>query len=201
MKSILYSVMAAGILVACQSGSTEHQEEVKTEDTTAVTEATVESEPEAPKPIKSPRRQSAGDIDGVPVSIDYGSPYVKERVIWGELVPYGKLWRAGANQTTAITFGEAVMIADETISAGTYSLFFIPTEAGQWTVVLNSLWSEEEHDMWGTYGYDESKDVLRFEVDVDASKSFMESLTFTISNTGLDFSWENKHLAFDIKKA
>lgn len=98
--------------------------------------------------------QVVGDSE---ITITYSRPGVKGRVIWGELVPYGKIWRAGANDKTAIEFEDDVVINGEAIPAGIYSFYVLPEE-NEWTLILNSNW--EGH---GTE-HDQDADVLRFTV-------------------------------------
>ncbi|HEX8547578.1 MAG TPA: DUF2911 domain-containing protein [Cytophagaceae bacterium] len=101
----------------------------------------------------------------------YGRPQKKERVIFGELEPYGKVWRTGANEATEIKFYKDVTIGNKLVKAGTYSLFTIP-DKDKWTVILNS-----ELDQWGAYSYNSEKDVLRTEVPVKASQTPVEAFT------------------------
>ena len=140
---------------------------------------------------KSPRMSTTGLIDSVQIDIDYGSPFVKEREIWGGLVPYNKVWRAGANETTAITFGSDCKFNGQAVSAGTYAFFIIPKETGTWTIILNEEWSKEEHDVWGAYDYKQEKDVLRTEIAVEWMQESMESLSYSVFTGGIRFSWEN----------
>jgi hypothetical protein len=92
------------------------------------------------------------------VTISYSRPGVKGRVIWGELVPYDKVWRTGANQATSIVFSTEVTIDGQKVPAGTYSLHTIPGKE-DWTVIFN-----KEADQWGSYDYDPAKDVVRIKV-------------------------------------
>ena len=87
--------------------------------------------------------------------IIYSRPKKNGRAIFGKLVPYGKIWRTGANEATEITFYKNVNFEGKEVKAGTYTLFTIPGE-NEWTVILNS-----EINQWGTYNYDASKDVAR----------------------------------------
>ena len=116
--------------------------------------------------------QTVGVTD---VVITYGRPSVRGRTIYGDLVPYGEVWRAGANEATTITFEDDVMIEGEALSAGTYALFTIPTE-DTWTVIFN-----ENAEQWGAYGYDETQDALRVTVDPEAAPA-QEMLTFTFED-------------------
>ena len=157
-------------------------------------EETEESEEKSKR--KSPRTQSTGEIDGIAVEVDYGSPYVKERTIWGELVPYDEVWRAGADEATAVTFGADVMFGDSEVAAGTYALFVKPKEQEDWQIILNEEWSKEEHDVWGAYDYDPTKDVARINVTPEVGENLEESLQYGITEAGIHFSWE--YMSFTI---
>ena len=199
MKKLSLLLIVPAFMISCGGG--EHNEDEPTNDSTNVTTEMVDStttEDETPKPLKSPRRQSTGTANGVQIDIDYGSPYTKGRTIWGELVPYDKIWRAGANEATAITFGSDVMIDGSEVPAGTYALFIIPQADTDWTIVLNEEWSKELHGVWGAYDHKPEKDVLRFDVTPSFSDDNLESLTFTVSETGVTFAWEKATFSFEV---
>lgn len=182
--------------IACGSSTSDVE---NLEDTTIqVIQEEVKEIPE--QKIESPRRQATGNVDGVTVSIDYGSPTAKERVIWGQLVPYNKVWRAGANETTAITFDADVLVNRSKVKAGTYALFIIPRENEPWTVILNEEWSKELHGVWGAFDYKPEKDILKFDVTPTWSTEIDEALTYSVTNTGVTFIWEKAKFEFTISK-
>ncbi|HRX94518.1 MAG TPA: DUF2911 domain-containing protein, partial [Chitinophagaceae bacterium] len=88
------------------------------------------------------------------IDISYSRPGVKGRKVFGDLVPYGKVWRTGANNATTITFGEEVMIGDKKVAAGTYGLLTIP-EQNEWTVIIS-----KQTDVTSPAAYKESEDVV-----------------------------------------
>ncbi len=108
----------------------------------------------------------------------YSRPKKNGRQIFGNLVPYGKVWRTGANEATEITFYEDVNFGGKSVDAGTYSLFTIPNK-DKWTVILNN-----DLNQWGAYQYDSSKDVARVEVDAKSTVAPVE--TFSITNKKVD---------------
>lgn len=110
------------------------------------------------------------------ITVTYHRPAVRGRAIWGALVPYGQVWRAGANESTTIRFSDPVKIQDHKIPAGTYSLFMIPQD-GSWTVILN-----RRARQWGAFEYDPRQDVLRVEVMPRAS-GYTEWLTYALDPT------------------
>jgi len=93
------------------------------------------------------------------VKLNYGQPSKRGRVTFGELVPYGEVWRAGANEATEITFAKDATFGGKPIKAGTYTLFIRP-QKDQWTVILNSQLKQ-----WGSFKYDENKDKDVLQVD------------------------------------
>lgn len=197
MKKLAYLLFAPAFLFAC--GGAESTEDGTDTDTTVQEITETVEEPSTPNPPKSPRRQASGMANGVQVDIDYGSPYVKDRVIWGELVPYDKIWRAGANDATAISFGADVLVNKNSISAGTYALFIIPKENADWTIILNEEWSKEIHGVWGAYDHKPEKDVLRFNASPEFGDELVESLTFEITENGVIFKWEKVKLVISIR--
>ncbi len=110
------------------------------------------------------------------ISVIYSRPNVKGRKIFGELVPFGKVWRTGANAATVITFSEEVKINGETIPAGKYALFSIPAEK-EWTVILN-----KNTEQWGAYTYKESDEFKRFKVQAQQINSAVETFTIQFTN-------------------
>jgi hypothetical protein len=112
--------------------------------------------------------------------IIYSRPYKKERVIFGGIVPYGKIWRTGANQSAELNLFKDVSFEGQKLKAGSYTMYTIPGE-NHWTIIFNSkLYT------WGAYDYDDSKDVIRFTVPVSPSKTEREN--FGIAFDGRDGS-------------
>ena len=141
----------------------------------------------------SPARVETKDVNGTKISINYSSPAVKGRTIWGDLVPYNTVWRTGANEATTIEFEKDVKINNTAIPAGTYALFTLPTDEN-WTIILN-----KEARQWGAFNYDKSKDVIRFESKPTKSKEFNENLSFVIEKNTVNLYWENLELGFNIE--
>lgn len=148
----------------------------------------------AQKSPKSPKQEAIGKIGETTVTVDYSAPSVKGRVIWGELVSYDKVWRAGANENTTITLDKDAVVGGKNVSAGKYGLFIIPTEGKEWTVILSN-----KNDAWGTKGYDEANDLVRFNVKPKQVKHNKELMTFSIVENGAEFSWEKVHFRIPIK--
>jgi Protein of unknown function (DUF2911) len=109
----------------------------------------------------------------------YGRPQKNGRMIFGDLAPFGKVWRLGANEATELEFFADVKLAGNKIKKGRYSLYAIP-HADKWTMVLN-----KETDTWGAFKYDSSKDILRVDIPVQKQSEINETLTMVFENDGL----------------
>lgn len=151
-------------------------------------------------PMASPRHSIQQQFSVSSISIDYGRPAVKGRKIFGELVPYGKVWRAGANSSTKISFGQNVIFGGKDLKAGTYGLFIIP-QPTQWTIILN-----KDSQSWGAYSFDEKLNVLEVSIPVEYTKTLTE--WFSIDLTPLDknqqtlsLAWENSKVNIPIRVA
>ncbi|WP_026236259.1 DUF2911 domain-containing protein [Pontibacter roseus] len=140
----------------------------------------------------SPPAVATGKIGETTVTIDYSSPAVKNRKVWGELVPYGKVWRAGANEATTIEFSRDVLVEGKHLPQGKYSLYTIPGE-NQWTVIFNKAIGQ-----WGTE-YDERRDALRVNVKPRKSPRMQERLAYVVAKNGILMRWENLELPVKIK--
>ena len=174
---------------ACGSGSNDDNAEEKiivVEVDTAALEAQNEQLP-------SPRRSVSGSVANTEVTVDWGSPAVRDRVIWGELVPYGEIWRAGANENTTFEFSSNIQVANESLEAGKYGFFIIPAEDQDWTVVFSS-----KNDAWGHFEYSQAEDALRIDLTPTSSESFRERLVYEIVPGGVRFAWADKELLIPI---
>ncbi|MEP2770808.1 MAG: DUF2911 domain-containing protein [Fulvivirga sp.] len=142
---------------------------------------------------KSPAANASGEINGVEVNVDYHQPSAHGREIMGGLVPYGEVWRTGANNATTISFSSDVMVAGEELAAGKYSLFTIPGE-DEWTIIFNS-----ETDIWGTQ-YSKDSDVLRVEVPSGESEDMVETFDISVADNGIVLAWENTMVEIPVEK-
>jgi hypothetical protein len=132
----------------------------------------------------SPLKKVEGAVNGVNVTIEYHAPSVKGRVIWGDLVPFGKIWRAGANDATTFEFDKDVKINGKDLAAGKYSFFIIPGETES-VFIFNKVAKQ-----WGGYSYDEAQDALRVNVASMQSSTLEEELTYEITANGFEIRWE-----------
>jgi hypothetical protein len=163
--------------------------------TVTVLTASAQSTLELPQP--SPKARVEQRVGLSDFALDYSSPAAKGRKIWGELVPYDRPWRTGANAATKLTVSRDFMFGGKPVPAGSYALYTIPGKAS-WTVVLNT-----STDAWGNDGFDAKKDVLRITVKPEASAA-RERLTFIFSGTTdnatrLDLEWEKLRVGIPLQ--
>lgn len=145
----------------------------------------------------SPPITASATISENTVTINYGSPRVKGRVIWGGLVPLDTVWRTGANEATTLEITKDIFIEGEPLKKDKYAVFTIPSEK-EWTIIFNT-----ESKQWGAFKYDASKDALRLKVVPETTDTVVENLTFTVlsdpqkTNAGIiRFEWDK--LKFDL---
>src|ERR1700757_2468547 len=124
-------------------------------------------------PRDSQRASVTQRIGITDITVNYHRPLVKGRTIWGKVVPYGQVWRAGANENTTISFTDAVSIEGKPLDKGTYGLHMIPNQ-DQWTVIFSKV-----NTAWGSFTYKESEDALRVQVKPQAG-DFREALAYDI---------------------
>ena len=146
----------------------------------------------AQKPVESPRDSVSSTINGAKITINYGSPSVKGRKVFGELEKFGKVWRAGANDATVFTTSKDITVEGKTLPAGSYGFFAIPTET-TWTIIFNKVPKQ-----WGVYKYDESQDALRVVVKPVASK-MNERLVYKFNGKGFSLNWDKLSVPVKIK--
>ncbi len=126
---------------------------------------------EALKPRPSPLYVSTMKHGDTYIKVTYSRPHKRDREIFGELVPFGKVWRTGANEATEITVTGDISLDGNKLKAGTYSLYTIPKK-DEWTIIINRAVGQ-----WGAYEYDKEKDVLRFGVPVESTNETYEPFT------------------------
>ncbi len=129
------------------------------------------------------------------ITVKYHRPLVKGRTIWGKVVPYGQVWRAGANENTIVTFTDAVSIDGKPLEKGTYGLHMIPNQ-DQWTVIFSKV-----NTAWGSFTYKEAEDALRVNVKPQAAE-LQEALSYTIDPTEdsatVTMRWEKVAVPFKV---
>jgi hypothetical protein len=149
-------------------------------------------------PQASPSAKIAQQVGLSNVTVDYSRPSTKGRKIFGELVPFGEVWRTGANGATLLTFSTDVIISGKNVPAGQYALYAIPNKS-EWTMILS-----KNTKLWGAIGYDESDDLLRFNVSPNKLSRNYETMEITfadMTDTGANLSikWETTRVDFRIE--
>jgi len=154
----------------------------------AVSIHSLEAQVQAPSP--SPTATLKQEVGLTDIEITYSRPGVKDRTIFGELVPYDQFWRTGANATTKVSFSDDVMIGGKKLEKGTYSLFTYPGK-DEWTVIFSNSMS-----LPGADGYDKSNDAVRIQVKPEDHPTKLETFTIDVNNirnntATIDLVWEN----------
>lgn len=138
----------------------------------------------------SPPATATGKVGDATVTINYSSPAVKGRTIWGDLVPYGQVWRAGANEATVFETDKDIKVEGKTLPAGKYSLFAQPGEK-EWTIIFNSETGQWGIKRGGVSNRDPANDVLSVNVKPKKSASMNERLAYVVEGQGFALRWEN----------
>lgn len=195
MKKLLFLFITTAILVSCGPSNSDDTDQENQDTTSNLVDSDQEKEIER----KSPRMSvDFTTSNGVELTLNYGSPRVKEREVWGELVPYNEVWRAGADEASAVTFKKDVLLNNQEVKAGTYGMYIIPKENEDWVFIINEEWSKEEHGVWGAYDYKEEKDVVRLTATPEWTEEIKEELSFSVAGDQLIFEWEKVKLAVNI---
>ncbi|MDQ3284018.1 MAG: DUF2911 domain-containing protein [Acidobacteriota bacterium] len=157
--------------------------------TLLLTTAVAYAQHDAGKKPLSPPAKATATFGGKKVTIDYSAPSKRNRAVMGALVPYGKVWRTGANAATTLTTETDLMIGSLHVPAGTYTLYTIPNEKN-WTLIVN-----KQTGQWGTQ-YNEAQDLGRVKLDVKRVKTAVETFAIDLRRASdkkgtLSFTWEN----------
>lgn len=188
MRKIISIVIISAFLAACSnSGSGTSDGEHKHDSTKA--------NKDNKKSIPAEAKKWVGNTD---IKINYHSPAVRGRVIWGGLVPYDAVWVTGAHSATTVEVGKDFTVGGKTVPAGKYALFTIPGKE-EWTVILNRNWNQHLAD-----DYSETEDVVRVKAKPKATNDVTERLNYTIDQTGertanIIISWEKLRVPFSIE--
>lgn len=171
MKYLFFSILLLGLLSSCNSET-----------------------PTKKKPL-SPHQTAMTMVGDAHIHIDYSSPGVRGRTIFGELVPYGKLWRAGAHNATWLETNKDLLINQDTLLKGKYGIFIIPNKE-TWTWIFNKNWNQH-----GTDDYKEVEDVMRFDLSVTPLSETQEHLEYQIRKTSneagvISSAWEKSKVEF-----
>ncbi len=141
-----------------------------------------------------PAKATVTTSKGVAITIDYSQPSVKSRTIGKEIAPFGEVWRTGANEATVFEVNKDVTIAGKKLMAGKYGLYSIPGEK-EWTIIFN-----KKSNLWGSNGYSQTDDAMRFVSKSGKAKTFTEKMTFAINESGLvSLMWGDVQVDFMVE--
>ncbi|WP_432411310.1 DUF2911 domain-containing protein [Rasiella sp. SM2506] len=190
MKKTIVLFVSLILLASCKENTKEPQEM----ETKEVTEEPLTVEPDKKKPL-SPHTSAMAMVGDAHIHIDYSSPGMRNRMIFGGLLPYDAVWQAGAHNATWLETNKDLTIAGKELKAGKYGFFVIPNEK-EWTVIFNSNWNQHGKD-----DYNEKDDVLRFKVAPTLSEEIVEHLTYTVTKTNetsgtIKLAWEKVTIMF-----
>ena len=189
-KYIHLSVLLIGFLIVSCKQEVKEDKEVVVEEKASETSA----QPDKKKPL-SPHTSTMAMIGDAHIHIDYSSPGVRNRIIFGGLLAYDQVWQAGAHMATWIETNKDLVIDGKMLPAGKYGFFTIPSK-DEWTIIFNSNW-----DQHGKDEYDEKDDVLQFKVTPKISEEVQEHLEYKIIKTSdasgtMSLSWEKVVVEF-----
>lgn len=193
MKNILIVLVVIISVLSCKNESkkidkSEHENHV----------ITSEKEEAPKKKVLSPHTSAMAMIGDAHIHIDYSSPGVRGRIIFGGLVGYDDVWQTGAHKATWIETNKDLTIDGQLLQAGKYGIFTIPSK-GEWTVILNKNW-----DQHGKDEYDEKDDVIRFKVTPSISENITEHLEYKVNKASetegtISLAWEKVMISFPFK--
>ncbi|WP_034041585.1 DUF2911 domain-containing protein [Wocania ichthyoenteri] len=191
MKKLLAILCFTFLLKGCKN-----QEQKKEEHSHQETKTNKEETPKK-KPL-SPHTSAMAMVGDAHIHIDYSSPGVRDRIIFGGLLAYGQVWQAGAHMATWIETNKDLQIEGKTLPAGKYGFFTIPSK-DEWIVIFNSNW--EQH---GKDEYDKKDDVLRFKVQPKISNEITEHLEYKVNKINdedgsISLAWEKVFINFNFK--
>ena len=146
----------------------------------------------------SPPATATGKVNGANITINYSSPAVKGRKIFGEMHPYGEVWRAGANEATVFETDKDIKVEGKALPAGKYSLYAIPGEK-EWTIIFNKQTGQWGVKRGGLTSRDEAQDALTVNVKPKKTPGLTERLVYEVNNKGFALRWENTEVPVSIK--
>lgn len=178
---------------ACTSGAPEAEPAAQAETQSA---PAAEAQAAAPQQPASPRDTAAFTFAGERVLVDYGRPFMRGRTIMGGLVPYGQVWRTGANAATTLVTPRDLRIGGTAVPAGTYTLYTLPGES-EWQLIIN-----RQTGQWGTE-YDAAQDLARVPMQVERTAAPVEQFTIMLEPgspaASLRMEWENTRVSVPVE--
>ncbi|PQB03392.1 hypothetical protein BST83_19120 [Polaribacter filamentus] len=189
MKKIIVVIALTVSVLSCKKETREI--DVKEKNVT-----TIKKDEMPKKKVLSPHATAMAMIGDAHIHIDYSSPGVRDRIIFGGLLSYDMVWQAGAHNATWLETNQDLIIDGKTLPAGKYGFFTIPSKK-EWTIIFNTNW-----DQHGKDDYDEKEDVLRFKVKSILSETTTEHLEYKVKKTtdtqgSISLAWEKVLIDFN----
>lgn len=190
MRKLLIMLFLALLFVGCKNLNNNEKKEIPN------AQEIIQQVKSAKKKVLSPHATAMIMIGDAHIHMDYSSPGVRNRIIFGGLLSYDAVWQAGAHNATWLETNKDLVIAGKTLTAGKYGFFIIPSK-DDWTVIFNTNW-----DQHGKDEYDTKDDVLRFKIKPMISETITEHLEYKVkkvnNNEGLIyFAWEKVSISFN----
>lgn len=190
MRKLLIMLFFALLFVGCKNLNNNEKKEIPN------AQEIIQQVKSVKKKVLSPHATAMAMIGDAHIHMDYSSPGVRNRIIFGGLLSYDAVWQAGAHNATWLETNKDLVIAGKTLTAGKYGFFIIPSK-DEWTVIFNTNW-----DQHGKDEYDTKDDVLRFKVKPMISETITEHLEYKVkkvnNNEGLIyFEWEKVSISFN----
>lgn len=196
---LLVAFLFAVSIFSCQTKKTETQSKDSTATKPVKDEGAIIGEQAEADSLKgSVRARALGTIGTAEIKIAYYSPAVRDRIIWGGLVPFDKVWVTGAHSATNIEFNQTLLIGDKEVPAGKYAFFTIPGKK-DWTIVINKNWRQHLTD-----SYDPKDDVVRVQVTPEVETKNQERLRYVIESESatqgeIAVCWEKLEISLPIR--
>lgn len=188
-QTLIVSIISLFVLIGCKNNENKKIEKASKSEINST------EKKEVKKKVLSPHQSTMAMVGDAHVHIDYSSPGVRDRIIFGGLVGYDKVWQAGAHMATWLETNKDLTINGEILKAGKYGFFVIPSKT-KWTIIFNKRW-----DQHGKDDYNEKEDVIRFDVEPIISDAITEHLSYKVvkkSNTEgtISLAWEKVTVTF-----
>jgi hypothetical protein len=183
MRTLIASIICLGLLSGCSNTKTKENEDTKESTSQVVApkddDIRIIAKQTGADTLKgSLKAKAMGTIGNAGITINYYSPAVRGRVIWGGLVPFGNVWVTGAHRATSIDFNQEVIIGGVNIPPGKYALFTIPGK-DEWTIIINRNWDQHLAD-----NYDQKEDLVRVKVKAEIEEESQERLRYVVESEG-----------------
>jgi len=198
MKNLIVLVFSVILFLSCKNNQNESSSEIDNEQVELKEDVKPEEETATKKKVLSPHTSTMEMIGDAHIHIDYSSPGVRNRIIFGGLLPFDEVWQAGAHNATWFETNKDLTIEGKTLKAGKYGVFVIPSQ-NQWTIIFNTKWNQHGKDE-----YNEKDDVMRFITTPKISEKITEHLEYNIVKTNktegtISLSWEKVTISFPFK--